>query len=262
MPMIHVNRADFYYEVWGKGHPLILIAGYTCDHLFWVPILEQLSQKFQVVVFDNRGIGQTKDQGGPLSVELMADDVMALSQALGLKRPHILGQSMGGTIAQQIGYRYSDQIGKLMIMNSTAKWRLAVLFALEALLKMRKAGVDFEIVFQMFLAWIFGESFLQDQNSVQAFKQFFLENLHPQSIENQERQFAVLKQFDGRKQLAAIKAPTLVIRSKQDLTVLADEAEWMAAEIPHAKLTVCDCGHGCVAEIPDQAVELLIRFLM
>ena len=106
MPKILVNNAEFYYELNGTGQPLILISGYTCNHNFWHPILDTLSSKFQVLTFDNRGCGKTKDNSQPLLAKLMADDVMALAKALGLKKPHIIGQSMGGTIAQTVASNY------------------------------------------------------------------------------------------------------------------------------------------------------------
>lgn len=93
MPNINVNNAGFYYELHGKGQPLILIAGYGANGRSWMPIVNALSQHFQVVIFDNRAGGQTTDDGVTLTVELMAQDVMALSDALNLKKPHIVGRS-------------------------------------------------------------------------------------------------------------------------------------------------------------------------
>lgn len=66
------------------------------------PIVDILSQHFQVIIFDNRADGQTTDGGVILLVELMAQDVMELSDALNLQKPHIVGRSMGGTIVQSI----------------------------------------------------------------------------------------------------------------------------------------------------------------
>lgn len=62
-------------------------------------MLNKLKSYFEVLVFDNRGIGQTKDAGDFFTLETMADDTMKLIKKLGLERPHILGQSMGGAIA-------------------------------------------------------------------------------------------------------------------------------------------------------------------
>src|SRR5258708_4769767 len=106
MPFFKANGATIYYELHGEGPPLILIAGYTCDHSFWKPVLRDLAKNFTVLIYDNRGVGQTHDAGGKLSAKLLADDVMAVAAALKFKAPHIVGHSMGGTIAISIAAEY------------------------------------------------------------------------------------------------------------------------------------------------------------
>src|SRR3990167_1041902 len=144
MPILNVNNADFYYEIHGNGQPVVLISGYSCDHLAWLPILAGLSKHFQVILFDNRAIGRTVDKGIPLSVELMAQDVIDLAQQLQLNKPHIIGHSMGGTIAPTIAGLYPGEISKVCILASSVKWRPAMLGGLESLLTMRKQNIDFD----------------------------------------------------------------------------------------------------------------------
>jgi pimeloyl-ACP methyl ester carboxylesterase len=91
--MIHVNGASIYHEVRGEGPPIVLISGFTCDHTLWKPVVKLLAKHFQVIRFDNRGVGRTKDHAKILSAELLAEDVRGLIHALGLKKPHIIGQS-------------------------------------------------------------------------------------------------------------------------------------------------------------------------
>lgn len=260
MPKINANGAEFYYELHGKGQPLILVSGYSCDHFIWLPILQSLSQKFRVLIFNNRGVGQTKDKNEPLSADLCADDVMALANALNLKKPYVAGHSMGGTIVQCIGAKYSPQVGKLAILNSSAKWRQAALKGLYSILLMGKAEVDFGIISDQIASWCFGESFLKDAECVATFKQNMLGNPFPQSIENQERQFKVLVSFDGRKNLEKIKVPTIVISGKQDILSLPYESEFIASHIPNAKLVELDSGHASFADVPDQLAHHLQAF--
>src|SRR3990167_4083066 len=134
MPNITVNNVNFYYELHGKGQPLVLICGYTADHSYWLPILNALNQHFQVLIFDNPGIGQTTDDGSELSAELIADDIVALTKALNLKKPHILGASMGGTIAQCVASRHPQIVNKLVLLVTSAKWRKAMLLGVKVAL--------------------------------------------------------------------------------------------------------------------------------
>ena len=261
MPNLTVNNANFYYELHGTGHPLILIAGYTCDHQLWTPLINDLSKRYQVFIFDNRAVGQTKDNEKILSAELMAEDVMALAAKLDLKKPHIVGQSMGGTIAQVIASQYPDQIGKLGILTSSAKWRRAMLDGLKSILVMREKDIDFDIIFNSLLPWCFGEKFLQDKENIAAFKSLTLSNPYLQSVQDQARQFEVLETFDGRSYLKQIRTPTLIVHGIEDVITLLHESEMMAEHIQDSRLVKVDCAHCIVVEAPRQLSQLLIDFL-
>ena len=261
MPKININNANFYYELHGSGYPVVLVAGYTCDHLVWMPVLEELSKQFQVLIFDNRGAGQTTDNNEPLSAELMAQDVIALLEQLRLNQPHIIGQSMGGTIVQDVASYYPEKINKLGILTSSAKWRQAMLRGLKSTLLMRQQNVDFDLIFEVLIPQIFGETFLSNQETVTTFKQLMLDNPFPQSVANQERQFAVLENFDGRKRLKNIQAETLVIHGKQDIITLLDESEYLVSQIPRATLVQLDAAHGVTLEAPQQLTKTLFDFL-
>lgn len=261
MATININDAEYYYELHGHGQPLVLVAGYTCDHLVWLNLLEELSKHFQVLLVDNRGVGQTKDHGQRLTVDLLANDIITLIDKLKLPKPHIVGQSMGGTIAQCIAATAPQKINKLVLMNSSAKWREAMVFAFKANLAMREQNVNFDIMFQDLLALIFGEAFLQDKKGLEKFKELFLSNPYPQSLENQQRQFNMLEDYDGRSQLRHIHSPTLVIYGIQDIISLPYESEYLAANISHAKLIGMDCAHAPPLELPSDLSDILINYL-
>lgn len=262
MPKIKANGAEFYYELHGKGQPIILISGYNSDHLAWSPILSELSQYAQVLIFDNRGMGQTIDDGRALSVELMAHDVMALSKELGLKKPHIVGSSMGGAIAQAVASLYPEEIGKLCVMVSSAKWREAPLLAFDTLLKMREANIAFDFIFDSLIAWLFGQKFLQEKEGIALLKKMILEDPYPQSLIDQKRQFEALKNFDGRSKLKNIKAPTLIINGQEDLISLPEDSEYLVKHIRNATLKTLDCAHMVVLEAGQQFVRLVVEFFI
>ncbi len=260
MSFINVNKANFYYELIGQGHPLILISGYATDHTLWLASAQALSQHFQVLLFDNRGVGQTTDDGCALSTELMADDVVALAQALGLEKPHIIGISMGGTIAQQVAIRHPDKLSKLGLVATTYFWRQRTIQGLGAILKMREAGVSDELQMDAVLPWIFGQDFLSVPKNIAVFKELKKSNPHPQSLENQQRQFKMLEHFNSAKRLKDITAPTLVMYGDEDLLSLPHESEYLASEIQDASLHEFSCAHAIPAELPDEFVEVVCDF--
>ncbi len=257
MEYLFVNGALIHYKVIGTGHPLVLIGGFTCDLTLWDPIVEDLAKYFQVLVFDNRGVGKTQDQEDNLSAELLAEDVMGLVRALGFKRPHVIGQSMGGTIAQKLACLYPDQIGKLGLLVTTAKWRKAMLISMIFHLQLRQISED--LAFRFIVPWIFGEKFLQDPQNFDLLNTMMAEESF-QSIADQERQFKVLERFDGRNDLAQIRAPTLIMQGKEDLLSLPYESQFLASNISNARIESFDAGHGVILEDSHALVRSIITF--
>src|SRR3990167_9486363 len=115
MPKITANNISMHYEQHGTGDDLVLIGGLTSDHQVWKSALRILSQYFRVLIFDNRGAGQTDTPDLPYTTELMAKDTLALMTALNIPRAHIVGHSLGGCIAQQMALIAPDKVKKLVI---------------------------------------------------------------------------------------------------------------------------------------------------
>jgi pimeloyl-ACP methyl ester carboxylesterase len=220
-----------------------------------------LSSVFQVVVFDNRGVGRTKDDAKELSAELLAEDVRGLIKALHLKKPHIIGQSMGGCIAQKLAFTHPDEIGKLVLLVTSSKWRQAMLQGFRSQLSLRQNGVNDNLVFDSVIPWVFGEQFLKDPKNIALLKKLTFENPYPQSTEDYARQLRVLETFDSRSDLKKIKASTLVVYGKEDIISLPFESEFLESHIPHAKMEALDCGHAMIPEVPEALSKLILTFL-
>lgn len=261
MANIQINDANFYYELHGQGHPLVLISGYASDHTSWLPLLDKLSKHFQVLIFDNRGVGQTRDANIALSAELMAQDVVMLCDQLGLHQPHIIGRSMGGMIAQTLAIRFPDKLNKLVLLNTAAEIRLPTLFAFQNSLEMRKNNVPLSLLIDNVMPWLFGEKFLQNKKNVELVKQAITNNLYPQSIEDQTRQLEALKSFAVKNQLKDIKAETLVIYGDEDIIVLPSDSKYLANHITDAKLIGLQGGHGLPSEDTQALLKTLIDYL-
>lgn len=257
MPFAKVNGTDYYYELHGKGHPVVLISGYSCDHNQWMPILDPLSKQFQVLVFDNRGVGQTKDKNEPLSLKSMAKDTIDLAEHLGLKKPHIVGQSMGGMIAQIIGAEHGARISKLVLLVTAHKLRRATILGLRSIISMIECKVPFDEVFKVILAWVFGEAFLSDKKKIDLLHQIMINNPYPQSLENLKRQSKLLDSFDGAH--LSIQVPVLVINGKEDLIVLPEEGEKLAKH-HKASFKLLNGAHELITESSKELVDLLSAF--
>lgn len=248
MPHLRLNNTEFYYELSGKGHPLVLVAGYAVDHFFWSPLLTELKKHFQILTFDHRGVGQTRDQNNtPLTAKIMAEDLLGLIKALDLTKPHVVGQSMGGTIVQHLAAHHPEEISKLAILNSTLKWRTAMLVGFRSMLKIMRDDCPFDTLFDLNLSWIYGEAFLQNKAKVECLRTLFLNNPQPPTLVDLERQYHALIEFDGHAHLSKIKAPTLVVSGLEDIISLPYESREIAEGIPGAELIELFCGHGIIA---------------
>ncbi|MCK5684085.1 alpha/beta hydrolase, partial [bacterium] len=77
MPQIKTNNVDLYYEIHGKGTPLLLIAGMASDSQSWQPVVKELSQHYRIIILDNRGTGRTTPQDINTGIQSIADDCIA-----------------------------------------------------------------------------------------------------------------------------------------------------------------------------------------
>ncbi len=262
MPNAIVNNINIYYELHGKGQPLVLIAGYSCDHTFWTGMLDKLSRYFQVLIFDNRAIGRTKDSGEPFTIETMAEDTVSLVQHLGLEKPHIVGQSMGGIIAQYISKKYPYIIHKQIILNSTAKINVAAIMVIEGIIKLFNDNVSLEHIIDVSIPWFYSSQFLSNPKNITTLKTLFMNNPYPQSIMDLGRQYHAIKSANTRPFLHDIKSPTHVIASEHDLVTLPSESYEIKQKIPNATISVIPGGHSSPVEQPQEVNNEILKFLI
>jgi pimeloyl-ACP methyl ester carboxylesterase len=113
-----VNGINLYFETHGAGRPLILLHGGLGSGEMFGPILATLGERHQVITVDLQGHGRTADIARPLDVRLMADDIAALIDHLGLDRPDVVGYSLGGGVALQTAVRHPDKVGRLVAASA------------------------------------------------------------------------------------------------------------------------------------------------
>ena len=108
-----INGINLYYETYGSGRPMILLHGGLGSGEMFGPILPTLADHHQVIVVDLQGHGRTGDIDRPLDIRLMADDIAALIDHLGLQKPDVVGYSLGGGVAFQVAIKYPEKVGRL-----------------------------------------------------------------------------------------------------------------------------------------------------
>ena len=131
---VEANRIRMYYEAHGEGEPLLLIHGGTATSQSWASHLPAFTEHFEVFTPDSRGHGRTDNPTGEFGYRMMANDMAALIDALGLQRPLVLGYSDGGQIALELGLRYPGLARALVLGGTQFRFSEAYLEAVRSLL--------------------------------------------------------------------------------------------------------------------------------
>jgi pimeloyl-ACP methyl ester carboxylesterase len=116
-----VNGVNLYYEIHGSGRPLILLHGGLGSGAMFGPVIPMLAAKHQVILPDLQGHGRTADVDRPLDVRLMADDVAALIDHLGLEKPDVVGYSLGGGVALQTAFKHPAKVRRLVAASANIR---------------------------------------------------------------------------------------------------------------------------------------------
>jgi pimeloyl-ACP methyl ester carboxylesterase len=197
---VEVNGLKLYYEVRGSGKPLVLLHGGLGASDMFGPILPTLSKGRQIIAVDLQGHGRTADIDRPLSVELMADDIAALLKHLEIPRADIMGYSLGGGVALLTAIRHPQLVNKLVVV-STAFRRNA--FFPEILAQQAQvSGAAAEAMKQTPMYQLYSAIAPRPQD-------------FPRLLDKIGE--AIKKDFDFGKQIAGIKAPTLIVAGDSDL---------------------------------------------
>ena len=118
---VEVNGINLWVATHGSGSPLILLHGGLMSGETFGPVLPALAEHHQVIAVDLQGHGRTADIDRPIDVRLMADDIAALIDHLGLDRPDVVGYSLGGGVATMTAVKYPDKVGRLVSLSANIR---------------------------------------------------------------------------------------------------------------------------------------------
>jgi pimeloyl-ACP methyl ester carboxylesterase len=116
-----VNGLNLYYETHGAGPPMVLLHGGLGSGEMFGPTLPTLAEHHQVILPDLQGHGRTADIDRPIDPRLMADDIAALIDHLGLDRPDLVGFSLGGWVALHTAAKYPAKVGRLVMASANTR---------------------------------------------------------------------------------------------------------------------------------------------
>jgi 3-oxoadipate enol-lactonase len=256
MPKTKVNDVNLYYEIHGKGQPIIFISGFIADHTKWDSVVNEFAKEYQVVVFDNRGTGQSDCPAYPYTIEMLASDVVGLCKNLAITSAHFVGNSMGGAIVQMLAYNHSTLVKTAVICNSFIKVNLKSKLMIEADSILRKANAPLEARIRRTLCDLFSVNFLNKPGMADFLFKLFADNPYPITDQGYFSQLHAAGTFDSQNWISKITTPSLVIYSDEDQLVDLDSSIALAEAIPNAK-NFC---FNKVGHLPDnEQPELFIK---
>jgi 3-oxoadipate enol-lactonase len=262
MPTIEANGQTLYYEIHGEGEPLLCVMGLSADTVAWTLQVPAFAASHRTVIFDNRDVGQSSLADGPYEITDMAQDALALADALELESFHLLGLSMGGAIAQQMALIAPERVRTLTLAVTFAAggaWarKLSEVWGERVRKLSREERVDELMLLN------FSERFFEDQGTTGWMRNMMLGNPHPQPAEAFIRQLEASGRHDAREGLRSLDLPTHVIGSEHDLLVPVWKSRELAELIPDAKLTVVpEAPHGANVERAEEFNKAVLDFIV
>ncbi len=116
MTIARINNADLWYDITGTGPALLMHHGYTASRVNWQPVADRLKNRYQVILMECRGTGESEHTADGYSIEQYARDVVGLLDHLGLPKVTFAGHSLGGGIGYTLGTHHADRLEKLIVM--------------------------------------------------------------------------------------------------------------------------------------------------
>ena len=262
MPHADLDGRRVFYEEHGAGDPVLLVSGLGADHTAWALQAEYLQESFRVVVFDNPGVGQTEWPSGPYSTELFADVAVSLLRHLEVERAHVVGASMGGLIAQQIGVRHPAAVRSLSIHCpwwTIDPYTRALLRSWQAI--GRATGMP-DLLRQIWL-WVFTPRFYAEQPQILVeLERQLADNPNAQTVDAFCRQAEACVAHTALEEVAEIDVPTLITVGDTDILTPPAHARALHERVRGSVLHVWpEMGHAPFWEIPDAFNRLNREFL-
>jgi 3-oxoadipate enol-lactonase len=256
-----VNNFSMNFSELGKGLPVLLIHGYPLSQQIWEPQLEGLSDRFKIITPDLRGHGKSQAVPGPYSMEMLADDLAALLDALEIHQKVVVcGLSMGGYVAMAFYRKHAARMKALILTatraaDDTPQARLGRDATAETA---RIQGIA-PIVETMLPKMFAPGTLLANENLVSQVRSIMMSI----SLEGLLGDLAGMRdRLDSRPMLNGIGIPTLVVHGREDQIIPTQEAVDMQKSIPGAQLELIpDSGHLVNMEQPNEFNDVVRKFL-
>ena len=241
------------WERHGSGEPLLLVHGLGYARWGWELVLEPLERSFDVIVFDNRGIGESDAPPGPYTVADLAADAAQVLDEAGVERAHVLGTSLGGMVAQELALAAPQRVDRLVLACTTPGGPEAFPMP-DRTVQLMTSGATLRQ---------FVENALAPEPDPELVDRILRHReTTAQPSEAWSAQAAAGATFDALGRLERIEAPTLILHGTEDAVVDSRNTALLALRIPGSRVELFPGGgHLFFWEQPERFVEVVTEFL-
>lgn len=265
MPFTTIRDLRMYYEIRGSGPRVLFISGTGGDlrrspNAFDWP----LTQHFEVLSYDQRGLGQTDRPDVPYTMADYAADANALLDVVGWDRCMTIGVSFGGMVAQEFALRYQQRVEKLVLCCTSSGGAGGASYPLHEL-----KGLSLEEYARLVIALADNRRDATWQAThAQEFQTLLKDTLtglkigadEPGRAMGARRQIEARKDHDTYNRLPTLQVPTLICGGRYDGIASVDNQYAMQKQIPNAQVELFDGGHLFFVQDP-RAYESITAFL-
>ncbi|MGI9282455.1 MAG: alpha/beta fold hydrolase [Endozoicomonas sp.] len=261
MPFAHIeNEPPLYYEKIGKGKLLVLVTGLNGNASFWFAQCKALISTHQVIVYDQRGTGQSPLRLAETSIKQMTDDLLGLMDFLNIEVADIIGHSLGGAIAQNLALSSPSRVDRLVLSSSWSRpdLRFLRLYELRSAYLKEFGALAYLKTNPLFLypAW-----WLRQHPELLNINEGDVARLMPDQSATLAR-MEVLSEFQSFESLSDIRSSTLVMGADDDMVTPTSMQEELVECIPDAKIKLFSRGGHFYPQVRAEAFnQAVLQFL-
>ncbi len=256
MPHARINGARLWYQVAGEGEPLLLHHGYTASRVNWMPVAERLQSRYQVILMECRGTGQSEHTAAGYTLDQYAADVIGMLDHLALDRVTFAGHSMGGGVGYLLALEHPRRLERLILVAPIPAEGVAKITPelREQRLAERRRG-DRDAILARYRALRF-----RDDVETEAWFELRAEHILSVSEGHYERGAESMQAFHVADRLGEIQTPTLMIAGAVDSLLVPNLQDFM--RLPNATLEVLSrAGHEVAVHEPERVTDAIAGFM-
>ncbi len=263
MPHARIDGHRIYYEISGRGPPLVLIRGLARSLRYWEPFADYLRPHFRILAYDHRGIGRSSAAAGAFGIAELARDLADLMKSVFAERAHVFGLSLGGMVAQRLAHEHVGRVDRLILGATWCGPRWGLRPRIGTMARIAAAG-----------AFLRGTPAARSMASAICTPEFARESaevvelwrhnaaLDPPSLLVIARQAWAAWRHEMGEEMERLDLPALVVTGDADALIPHQNSLILAGRIPGARLEVLPgVGHDLTAQAPRAMADLVRRFL-